>query len=106
VNIKTTDIFEKSFKKLLKKDKNLLKEYEILLIDLQNNPYLGKSLGSGKYKIRIKNKSNNKGKSAGYRVITYTQIEETLVLVYIYSKSQTENVISEKIDAIIRAFTL
>ena len=104
MKIKTTDIFEKSFKKLLKKDRNLLKEYETLLIDLHNNPHIGKSLGSGKYKIRIKNKSNNKGKSAGYRVITYTQIEETLVLVYIYSKSQTENVISEKIDAVIRDF--
>jgi len=106
VKIKTTDIFEKSFKKLLKKDKFLIDEYEALLQKLSNNPNIGTSLGSGKYKIRLANKANNKGKSAGYRVITYTHIEEAVVLVYIYSKSKTDNVLIDKIDRIIREYTL
>lgn len=101
MNIKLTDIFKKDFKKLLKKDKFLIEEFEALLNQLQINPVAGTSLGNGKYKIRIQNKSNNKGKSAGYRVITYTKLEDVILLVYIYSKSDLENISSSKIDEII-----
>ena len=101
MNIDTTDIFKKSFRKLLKKDKKLLDEYEQLLIDLEKNHNLGIELGNGKYKIRLKNNANNKGKSAGYRVVTYTKIKDTIVLVYIYSKSNEESVSSHKIDEFI-----
>jgi mRNA-degrading endonuclease YafQ of YafQ-DinJ toxin-antitoxin module len=43
--LKTTDIFKKSFKRLLKKDRSLLLEYEKLLNNLEDNITLGKSLG-------------------------------------------------------------
>ena len=104
MNIDTTDIFKKSFRKLLKKDSKLLLEYEQLLGKLKINPNLGISLGNGRYKIRLKNNSNNKGKSAGYRVVTYTMIEDTVVLVYIYSKSNLESVSSHKIDEFIATY--
>ena len=51
MNINTTDIFKKSFRKLLKKDRKLIDEYEQLLNDLENNKSLGTDLGSGRYKI-------------------------------------------------------
>jgi hypothetical protein len=101
VDIKLTDIFKKDFKKLVKRDKFLIEEFEALLNQLQINPTAGTSLGNGKYKIRIQNKSNNKGKSAGYRVITYTKLDDVILLVYIYSKSDLENISSSKIDEII-----
>ncbi len=104
MNIKVTDIFKKSFKKLYKKDRYLLDEYETLLKKLQINPTLGTHISDGRYKIRVQNRSNNKGKSAGYRVITYTKIENTLLLVYIYSKSDMENIVDKKVDEIIRNY--
>jgi hypothetical protein len=82
----------------------LKNEYKSLISQLQTNPNLGTSIGDGRYKIRLKNHSNNKGKSGGYRVITYTKIEETIVLVYIYSKSDMENISTEKIDTIIKSY--
>ena len=103
--VKTTDIFKKSFKKLLKKDRSLLLEYEKLLNDLEDNITLGRSLGNNRYKIRIKNTTSNKGKSGGYRVITYTKIEDTVVLVYIYSKSDTDNDSVHKINDIIQHYS-
>ena len=106
MNIKATSIFKKSFKKLLKKDKLLLDEYEELLKNLQSNPTLGTKISDGRYKIRLKNNSNNKGKSAGYRVITYTKIENTILLVYIYSKSNTETIIDKRVDDIIKNYKL
>lgn len=104
MNIDTTDIFKKNFRKLLKKDKKLLEEYEQLLNDLKTNQNIGTDLGNGRYKIRLKNNANNKGKSAGYRVVTYTKIKDTVVLVYIYSKSNEESVSSHKIDEIISTY--
>ncbi len=106
MNLDTTDIFKKSFRKLLKKDKKLLDEYERLIGDLETNQNLGTDLGNGRYKIRLKNSSNNKGKSAGYRVITYTKIKDTIVLVYIYSKSNEESVSTHKIDEIIANYKI
>jgi len=106
VNIKLTDIYKKDFKKLVKRDKFLIEKFEALLNQLQINPTAGTSLGNGKYKIRIQNKSNNKGKSAGYRVITYTKLDDVILLVYIYSKSDLENISSSKIDEIIINYPL
>jgi len=105
VQIKTTSSFEKSFKKLLKKDKELLNELERLIDKLQKEPNTGISLGKSRYKIRLKNNSNTKGKSGGYRVITYTQIKNTILLVYIYSKSNLDNLSEKKIDEIIKSYT-
>jgi hypothetical protein len=102
--IRTTDIFEKSFKKLFKKDKHLIKSLEELINHLKENPSLGVKLTDNRYKIRLKNSSNNKGKSAGYRVITYTKIKDTIILVYIYSKSDLENISEKKIDEIIKNY--
>ncbi len=104
MEIKTTEIFEKSLTKLYKKDKYLLDTLEELLEELERNSSFGINLGNGRYKIRVKNRSNNKGKSAGYRVITYTKIENTLLLVYIYSKSNIENILDKKIDDIIATY--
>jgi len=104
MEIKVTNIFKKNFKKLLKKDKYLLDEYQELLQNLEKNPFLGTQIKDGRFKIRLKNNSNNKGKSAGYRVITYTKIENTILLVYIYSKSEIENIIDKKLDEIIRNY--
>jgi len=101
VEIKTTDVFDKSLSKLYKKDKLLLDTIEDLVKELKINPNIGINLGNHRYKIRLKNSTNNKGKSGGYRVITYTKIEDTILFVYIYSKSKIENIIEQKIDKII-----
>ena len=60
MTIKTTEVFKKSFKKLLKRDKFLIDTYEKLLQDLEKNPSLGIQLTDGRYKIRLKNYSNNR----------------------------------------------
>ncbi|KIM12324.1 MAG: hypothetical protein KU38_05470 [Sulfurovum sp. FS08-3] len=106
MEIKATEAFEKSLAKLYKKDKYLLDTLEEFMKELQINSSLGVHLGNNRYKIRLQNRSANKGKSAGYRIITYTKIEDTVVLVYIYSKSKTETISDKKIDNIIANYKL
>jgi mRNA-degrading endonuclease RelE of RelBE toxin-antitoxin system len=97
----TTPTFEKNTRKIAKRDK-------LLHIDLQNlfdilllNPREGKPIGNSCYKIRVKNSSAKKGKSGGYRVISYCIKEDKIGLLTIYSKSERENIFQNEIDALI-----
>lgn len=104
MQIKTTQEFQKSFINLSKKDKFLISEMRELQNELLKSHNLGINLGGNTFKIRLQNKSNNKGKSGGYRIITYTKLEDTILLVYIYSKSDLENISDNKINEIIKGY--
>ena len=95
--------FLKELKKLSKRYKSIKKDYLNLLEILSNNPFENSiEIGKYCYKIRLKNSDNNKGKSAGYRVIYFVLDENNeITLLSIYAKSDienlNENIIEEKI---------
>ncbi len=94
--------FEKKFKKLRKKNKNLLNDIKSLIETLQKEPTTGIFLGKNIYKIRIANSSKNIGKRGGFRVITYYIDENDIVyLVEIYEKSNIENIPLEQLVKLI-----
>lgn len=96
----------------LKKAKRLLKKYRTLqfsLIQLEKelilNPTMGVSYGSNIYKVRLADESKGKGKSGGFRVITYV-IEETtqatnIYLITIFDKSEESSIDKDDIKEII-----
>ncbi|WP_333483063.1 hypothetical protein [Spirosoma telluris] len=59
---------------------------------LEQTPATGESLGAGLYKIRLASRSKGKGKSGGFRIVTYllTETEEgtDVYLLTIYDKSE------------------
>jgi hypothetical protein len=71
-------------------------ELEILEKELISNPKLGEPLGGNLYKIRLASKDKGKGKSGGFRVITYLIQEFTSVfeiyLITIYDKSEDKSI--------------
>ncbi len=60
-----------SFKRFLKKFPCLKQDFISIEKQLLETPKLGESLGSNLYKIHLANRDKSKGKSAGYRIITY-----------------------------------
>ncbi len=97
-----TPEFIKNFKTLKKKYKSIKKDVLELANELEKNPTMGIDLGKNTFKIRIKNSDNNKGKSAGYRVITYCINEENeIFLITIYSKSEKENILDFELKELI-----
>ena len=97
--------FDKDFKRLAKKYASLPNDLKELQDQLLENPILGISLGNNCYKIRLSIKSKGKGKSGGARVITFIQmIEEEIVLITMYDKSETENVDDKFLKAIVDRF--
>lgn len=94
--------FQKQAKRLAKRYKSLPTDLQKLVAELKENAALGTSLGGNVYKIRLAIASKNKGKSGGARVISYFyQIAETVYLLSIYDKSETENISDNELKYLI-----
>ena len=97
-----TPEFIKNFKTLKKRYKRIKNDILELTAKLEKNPNMGAKLGDNTFKVRIKNSDNNRGKSAGYRVITYCINENSeLFLITIYSKSEKENILDLELKKLI-----
>jgi len=102
-NVIPTPDFKTLFKKLLKKYSSLKDDLQELIEVISENPETGTSLGHSVYKIRMAISSKGKGKSAGARVITYIVTEDKEVyLVYIYDKSQLENITKQQVFELLK----
>ena len=100
--IVTTPSFEKSLDKLSKRFKKIYNDLEVLEEELIKNPNLGQSLGKNVYKIRLKNSDINKGKSKGYRVITYIiDDDKNIFLLEIYFKGDKSDINENEIEDLI-----
>lgn len=91
-----TPVFIKKAKRLKKKFATLLDTLLRLENELLKNPRLGDSYGKNIYKVRISDESKGKGKSGGFRVITYV-IDETvectsIYLITIFDKSEESTI--------------
>ena len=88
--------FISSFKKFYKKFPRLKNDFLQLEQSLLENPKQGIDLGAGIYKIRLANKDKVKGKSGGYRIITFLVEENnqvfTIYLLKIYDKSEESTI--------------
>lgn len=96
-----TSVFKRKVKPLLKKYKTLgdsLLELEKKLIQ---NPFLGVSYGNNVFKIRLADPSKGKGKSGGFRVITYLVNHSfnsiTIQLITILNKSEEDSIKKEDV---------
>lgn len=100
-----TDIFERKVKRLIKKFPTLSAALLDLEEDLVADPFKGDKLGNKTYKVRVADKSKGKGKSGGFRVITYlvnqaeTYIE--ILLLTIYDKSEDDSIASSEIKKMV-----
>jgi|SaaInlStandDraft_7_1057024.scaffolds.fasta_scaffold202707_2 mRNA-degrading endonuclease RelE of RelBE toxin-antitoxin system len=104
MKVKVSPFFQKNVKTLQKKHNSINKDVIELINELKKDPFIGTNLGNNRYKIRVKNSDSNKGKSGGYRVITYIKVDDFILLVTIYSKSTQESIPNNEIDLIIKNY--
>ena len=99
-----SDNFLQEAKKLSKKYKRLKSDLKEAVGEIETLKDLGTSLGYGLYKKRIPNSSIPTGKSGGFRIIIYQKVEDRIVLISIYSKTQKETLSDEELKAILKAY--
>ena len=96
------ELYKKALKKLSKTYRNIDLDIQDFLKSINTKEDLGIELKSNVFKVRIKNKDKNKGKSAGYRLISYLAvIDNELHLLYIYDKSKLVNVTEKEVDQLV-----
>lgn len=93
MRVKISEDFKTAFKRLKKRHKSLQDDFERLLASLIMNPEQGVELIDGVRKIRLAITSKGRGKSGGAHVIIRARIvDDELQLLYIYDKSDYENI--------------
>jgi hypothetical protein len=102
--IEYSDHFLKEAKQLAKKFKLLKNDLKIAVEEIENQRDLGVSLGFNLYKKRVKNSSIPTGKSGGFRVIIYLHLEEKIVLLSIYSKTNKETLSDDEIKTLLQEY--
>ena len=100
--IEYSDSFLKETKQLSKKFKLLKNDLKQAVEEIETNNDLGIYLGFNLFKKRVRNSSIPKGKSGGFRVIIYQQIEDKIVLISIYSKTEKENLSDEELTNMLK----
>jgi hypothetical protein len=88
-------------KKLSKKFKLIKNDIKKSVEEIENG-YLGTSLGNSLYKKRVPNSSIPTGKSGGFRIILFEKIEDKIVLLSIYSKTQQESLSDSELKDILK----
>ena len=102
--IEYADSFLKEAKQLSKKFKLLKSDLKQAVEEIETKNDFGVYLGFNLFKKRVKDSSIPTGKSGEFRVIIYQQIENKIVLISIYSKTEKENLSDEELSEIIKVY--
>lgn len=101
-----TPYFENKYKRLSRKFQSLGSELEELENQLIETPTLGEPLGAGLYKVRLASKDKGKGKSGGFRIITYLIQEHDdsieIFLITIYDKSEDSSISANALKKLVK----
>lgn len=102
--------FTTEFKRLSKRYRSLLDDYELLLESLRANPLQGIEIAPHIRKVRMAVSSKGRGKSGGARVITFDALvseqEGRIYLLLIYDKSEASNVKMDVVKEIVKELGL
>ena len=102
--IEYSDNFLKEAKQLSKKFKLLKSDLQKAINEIEEKNDLGLALGFNLFKKRVANSSIPTGKSGGFRVIIYQQIEDKIILISIYSKTQKDTLSDEELKIVLKEY--
>ena len=107
-SIEYSPMFIKRAKNLKKRHPSLTSDLEKLEESLINAPRQGVDFGSGLYKLRLAVKSKGKGKSGGYRVITYlvnrSDTDDVIItMLTLFDKSEESSIDKEYLQKAINS---
>lgn len=97
--------FKKSVKRLSKKYKKFVDDYENLLDMLESGNHNATYLGDEFYKIRLNNSSIPQGKNSGFRVVYFFKTQNNeIYLLDIYSKNDIDTISKTKLAELVKIY--
>lgn len=88
----TVSLFDKQFKKLAKKYRNIKEDTTSFIQQFETAHQQATHIHSNLYKVRLANSDKQSGKRGGYRIYYYIKIDEVVYLMSIYDQSQIESI--------------
>lgn len=107
IEIIVSPTFNRNTRSLKKKYRNVLKDVEPLLEQLESGETPGDQvvgIGYSVFKVRVKNSDNQKGKSGCYRLMYYLKTSFNVLLLTIYIKSEQDDVAAEDLRMLIEEY--
>ncbi|MGF1522289.1 MAG: type II toxin-antitoxin system RelE/ParE family toxin [Leptolyngbyaceae cyanobacterium] len=107
IKIQVTPEFKRSVRQLAKRYRHIRSDIQPVINELQSGKVLGDQIPGIRYtvfKVRIKNRDIQKGKSGGYRFIYYLKTSTNILLVTLYSKSDQGDITAGTINQIVTDF--
>lgn len=104
IHVELSPKFQRQLKSLAKRYRRIRKDVEPVTQQLAAGQTPGVQITGidyPVYKVRIKNRDVQKGKSAGYRLIYYLKAANLIVLLSIYSKADQANISVSQIEDIL-----
>ncbi|NJO42811.1 MAG: type II toxin-antitoxin system RelE/ParE family toxin [Cyanobacteria bacterium CRU_2_1] len=104
IEIRFTIPFKRRLKALSKRYRQIQKDIQPIIDELQAGNFIGDHLAGTNYivfKVRVKNSDIPIGKSGGYRLIYQLEPPQVVSLLLIYAKSDQADVTAEEIEAAI-----
>lgn len=105
--VRDLPIFKRRLGRLERKYPKTIDEVESLIASLARGDRPGQlvpGVGYTVYKVRLPNRAARRGKSGGFRVISYAQFSDRVILLTIYSKSDQIDIgIAEIRDLVLEA---
>ena len=106
IQVQASVAFQKNLRILNKRYRSLRHEVALLIEQLQSGELPGDqipNISCEVYKVRIRNRDAQKGKSGGFRAIYYVKRPTSLLLITLYSKSDQGDISADEIYRIISA---
>ena len=104
MKFENTDLFKKQLKKLSKKYKNIKIDILNFIENFDKFHLNAVKIKDKIFKVRIRNSSKNKGKRVGFRVYYYLKIEDRVILLVIYDKSEIKMIDEEILNSLIKEY--
>ncbi len=106
VSIRFSNEFEEELYQLSKRFRRIRSDIQPTIEQLQQEDFVGDriaGIGEGYvvYKVRVRNRNIQKGKSAGYRLIYQIESLVSVVMLTIYSKSDRDDISANEIRDIL-----
>jgi mRNA-degrading endonuclease RelE of RelBE toxin-antitoxin system len=104
VDVEYTEAFLRQLRRLGRRYRHIRDDVQPVIEQLQAGEMPGDQIpdvGLTLFKVRVRNRDIQKGKSAGYRLIYYLKTQDKIILVTIYSKSDQGDIDPETIRGIL-----
>jgi mRNA-degrading endonuclease RelE of RelBE toxin-antitoxin system len=107
IQVEASPTFNRNLRSLAKKYRSIRNDIQPVIEQLERGELLGdqiSGIGYEVFKLRVRNRDIQKGKSGGYRLIYYVKTVEGIILLTIYTKSEQADIAADEIRSIIAEY--